>query len=155
MTQALCAEDGSLPQGLTVQNTYMELCSGSKNVTVVVRNSMAYPQTLRRKTPVVWAVAVSLVPEPPAQTSLMEALEEAQGWPWSKDEKSCLRSWIWVDWNLGLLSLWTLPGLSWPNTTMSPHWSLVNLAVPIQLNMWLKLLMIPHSKNDLDGFHHH
>ena len=42
MTQALCtATDGSLPQGLTVQNAYMELCSGSKNVTVVVRNSTA------------------------------------------------------------------------------------------------------------------
>ena len=56
MTQALCTEDGSLPQGLTVQNTYTELCSGSENVTVVVRNSMAYPQTLRKKTPVVRAV---------------------------------------------------------------------------------------------------
>ena len=42
MTQALHAEGGSLPQGLTVKNTYTELYSGSKNVTVVVRNSMAY-----------------------------------------------------------------------------------------------------------------
>ena len=58
MTQALCAKDGSLPQGLTVQNAYMELCSGSKNVTVVVRNSTAYPWTLRKKTPVARAVAV-------------------------------------------------------------------------------------------------
>ena len=47
MTQILCTEDGSLCQGLTVQNTYTELHSCSKNVTVVVRNSMAYPQTLR------------------------------------------------------------------------------------------------------------
>ena len=30
MTQALHVEDGSLPQGLMVKNTYMELCSGSK-----------------------------------------------------------------------------------------------------------------------------
>ena len=37
MTQALYMEDGSLPQGLMVQNAYTELCSGSKNVTVVVR----------------------------------------------------------------------------------------------------------------------
>ena len=43
MTQALHAEDGSLPQGLTVQKTYTKLCSGSKTVTVVVRNSMANP----------------------------------------------------------------------------------------------------------------
>ena len=52
ITQALHAEDGSLPQGLTVQNTYTELHDGSKNVTMVVRNNMAYPQTLRKKTPV-------------------------------------------------------------------------------------------------------
>ena len=49
MTQSLHVEDGSLPQGLTVQNAYMELHSGSKNVTVVVRNNTAYPQTLRRR----------------------------------------------------------------------------------------------------------
>ena len=59
MTQALSAEDGSLPQGLTVQNAYMELCSSSKNVTVVVRNSTGYPQTLRKKTPVARAVTVT------------------------------------------------------------------------------------------------
>ena len=43
MTQALHIEDGSLPQGLTVQTTYTELQGGSKNITVVVRNSIAYP----------------------------------------------------------------------------------------------------------------
>ena len=43
MTQALQAGDSSLPQGLTVQNTYMELRQGSKNAVMVVRNSMAYP----------------------------------------------------------------------------------------------------------------
>ena len=42
-----------------VQNAYKELCSGSKNVTVVARNSMAYPQTLRKKTPVARAVTVT------------------------------------------------------------------------------------------------
>ena len=69
MTQTLCAEGGSLLQGLTVQNAYTELSSGSKNVVVVVRNSMAYPQTLRKKTPVVRAVTVTQVPELPVQTS--------------------------------------------------------------------------------------
>ena len=39
MVQALQIEDGSLPQGLTVQNTYMELRQGSKKAVVVVRNS--------------------------------------------------------------------------------------------------------------------
>ena len=46
MVQALWTEDGSLPQGLTIQNTYTELRQGSKKAVVVVRNSMAYLQTL-------------------------------------------------------------------------------------------------------------
>ena len=79
MTQDLHIEDGSLPQGLTVQNAYIKLHDGSKNVTVAVRNSMAYPQTLRKKTPVARAVTATRVPEPPVQTGVMEALDEAHG----------------------------------------------------------------------------
>ena len=52
MTQALQAEDGSLPQGLTMQNVYMELKICSKNAVVVARNSTAYPQLLKKKTAV-------------------------------------------------------------------------------------------------------
>ena len=79
MTQALCSEDGLLPHGLTIQNAYTELHNGSKNVAVVVRNSMVYPQTLRKKTPVARAVAATWVPEPPMWTVVMEALDEVQG----------------------------------------------------------------------------
>ena len=50
LTQALPVEDGSLPQGLTVQNAYTELRKGSKNAVMVVRNSIAYSQTLKKKT---------------------------------------------------------------------------------------------------------
>ena len=46
MMQTLQTGDGSLPQDLTIQSTYMELRQGSKNAVMVVRNSMAYPQTL-------------------------------------------------------------------------------------------------------------
>ena len=46
MAQALWTEDGSLPQGLTVQNTYTELWQGSGKTVMVVRNSTAYLQTL-------------------------------------------------------------------------------------------------------------
>ena len=49
MTQALQTEDSSLPQGLAVQNVFTELRKVSKNAVVVVRNSMAYPQTLKKK----------------------------------------------------------------------------------------------------------
>ena len=76
MTQALCVEDGSLPQGLMVQNAYTELSSGSKIIAVVVRNSTAYPQTLRKKTPVAQAVNVTQIPELPMQIGLTKALEE-------------------------------------------------------------------------------
>ena len=51
MVQALQTEDGSLPQGLTVQNTYTELRQGSKKAVMVVRNSTAYSQTLWKKNP--------------------------------------------------------------------------------------------------------
>ena len=61
MTQALQAGDSSLLQGLTVQNTYTELRQGSKNAVMVVRNSMAYPQTLCKKTPVARAVVANHV----------------------------------------------------------------------------------------------
>ena len=50
MVQALQTEDGSLPQGLTVQNMYTELRQGSKKAIVVVRNSRAYLQTLQKRT---------------------------------------------------------------------------------------------------------
>ena len=45
MVQALRTEDGSLPQGLTVQNTHTKLRQGSKKAVVVVWNSTAYLQT--------------------------------------------------------------------------------------------------------------
>ena len=46
MVQALHAQDGTLPPGLTMQNTYTELKKSSKEVVVVVQNHTAYPQTL-------------------------------------------------------------------------------------------------------------
>ena len=63
MVQALYVQDGTLPPGLTVQNAYTELRKGSKKAVVVVQNSTAYPQTLRKKTPVVWAISVLPVSE--------------------------------------------------------------------------------------------
>ena len=72
MTQALQVEDGSLPQGLTIPHAYTELRTGSKNAIVMVRTSTAYPQTLKKKTPVAWAVAATTVSELPVTTQLLE-----------------------------------------------------------------------------------
>ena len=69
MVQALQTEDGSLLHGLTVQNMYTELRQGSKKAVVVVRNSMAYSQTLQKKTLVARAVAELPVSEPPKEVS--------------------------------------------------------------------------------------
>ena len=63
MTQALHAEEGSLPQGLMIQNTYTKMCNGSKSVPIMVRNGMAYPQTLKKKIQVVRVVAANWVSE--------------------------------------------------------------------------------------------
>ena len=79
MVQALQTEDGSLPQGLTVQNMYMELRWGSKKAVMVVRNSMAYSQVLQKKTPVAMAVAALLVPEPSMEVQLQKEGDEPKG----------------------------------------------------------------------------
>ena len=78
MTQALHADEGPLPQGLTIQNAYTEMCNGSQNVAIMVRNSTAYPQTLKMIS-VVRVVAANLVPEPQMWPGMVEALDEAQG----------------------------------------------------------------------------
>ena len=97
-TQALCVEDGSLPQGLMVQNAYTDLCSGSKNVAVVVRNSMAYSQTLEKEDPFGKGVEVTWIPELPIQISPTEASEEGHGHQMPRltvkqwQERSCLRN---------------------------------------------------------------
>ena len=70
IVQALCAQDGALPPGLTVQNTYTKLRKSSKKAVVVVWNNTAYPQTLQKKAPVARAVSALPVPEPPESKSL-------------------------------------------------------------------------------------
>ena len=67
MTQLLQTEDGSLPQGFTIQNAYTELQKGSKYLVMVVRNSTAYPQMLQKKASVTRAIAATMVPETPLE----------------------------------------------------------------------------------------
>ena len=63
MTHALCADEGPLPKGLMIQNTYTGMCNGSKDIAIVMRNSTSYPQTLKKKIPVVRVVASNWLPE--------------------------------------------------------------------------------------------
>ena len=100
LTQALQAKDGLLPQGLTMQNAYTELKTGSKNAVVVVRNSTAYPQTLQKKTAVAQAVAATMVPELPVMINLPHSLQapnltirQRQGRLFEELDLSGLKSW--------------------------------------------------------------
>ena len=70
MVEALYAQDGTLPPGLTMQNMYTELRKGSKKAVVMVQNNTAYPQTLQKKTPVARAMAIQPVPKTPEPGSL-------------------------------------------------------------------------------------
>ena len=72
MVQALHTQDGTLPLGLTVQNTYTELRKGGKRAVIVVQNNTAYLETLWKKTPVARAVPDLPVPEPPESESLQD-----------------------------------------------------------------------------------
>ena len=74
MVQASWTEDGSLPQGLTIQDRYMELRCGNKKAVMVVRNSTAYPQILWKKTLEARAVAVLPDPKPPMEVQLQEGV---------------------------------------------------------------------------------
>ena len=79
IVQALWTKDGSLPQGLTVQNMYTELRQGSKKAVMVVGNSTVYSQALWKKSLVARAVAVLPVPNPPKEVQLQDGEDEPQG----------------------------------------------------------------------------
>ena len=66
-----------MPQGLNMQNTYIELRQVSKKTVMVVRNNTAYSQTLQRKTLVARVVAASPVPKPPEGEQLLEGADES------------------------------------------------------------------------------
>ena len=77
MVQALQTQDGTLPPGLTIQNTYTKLRKGSKKAVVVVWNNTAYLQTLWKKTPVARVLAVLPVPKTPESEGLQEGTNES------------------------------------------------------------------------------
>ena len=84
MVQALYDQDGTLPPGLTMQNTYTKLRKGSKKAVVVVQNHTAYPQTLWKKMPVARAVPVQLLTKTPKPGSLLVPEEVCSDLPTPK-----------------------------------------------------------------------
>ena len=77
MVQALWTQDGTLPPGLTIQNTYTELRNGSKKAVVVIGNNTAYLQTLWKTTPVARAITALPVPKPPKSEGWQERTNES------------------------------------------------------------------------------
>ena len=122
MTQALWTEDGSIPQGPTIQNVYAELQKGSKNVVMVVRNSMTYPQMLRKKAPVTRAVAMTMVPETPLEIRVWEGEDGPQD-PHQPNLTTRQRQGKLFKLNLSRLNSWPLELAElltsfWPSTMM-------------------------------------
>ena len=98
MVQALRTQDGSLPQGLTIQNTYIELRRGSKKAVVVVWNNTAYLQTLQKKAPRASVVVALPVPEPPKVKNWKKRLVNSitlplLHWQLGKDMANYLKNW--------------------------------------------------------------
>ena len=139
MVQALQTKDGSLPQGLTVQNMYTELRWGSTKAVVVVRNSMAYSQILQKKTPVAREVVALPVHEPPMRVQLQEGVMSPMvpmppDWLLGKDMVNYSMNWLWVGWTLGPLNSQMPPASSMMNTMTCFCWIQQNWAVPTLRN---------------------
>ena len=117
MVQALRTEDGSLPLGLTIQNTYTELRKGSKKQLWWYRSIPPTHQTLKKKVPVARVVVASPVPEPPKGEKLEEKAGESHNSP---TPALTVRQRHGTH---GPQSWWMPLASSWPNTMMYSHWT--------------------------------
>ena len=126
MVQALYAQDGTLPPGLTMQNTYTEQRKGSKKAVVVVQNNTTYPQTLQKKTPVARAMAIQPVPKTPEPGSLQVQDEVCPGPQTPKLMIRQRHGRLFDELDLSSLALWApswqiKPAGSLPNITTYSH----------------------------------
>ena len=106
MVQSLHVQDGTLSPGLTMQNMYTEVRKGSKKAVVVVRNHTAYPQTLRKKTPVARMIPVQLVPGASEPDSLPDQKEVCPNQQTSKLMIRQRRGKLFDELDLSGLDLW-------------------------------------------------
>ena len=116
MVQALWTQDGSLPQGLAVQNTYTKLRKGSKKAVVVVWNNTTYPQTLQKKTPMARVVAALPVPEPPEGEKLQEKAGKSHDSHTPQLTVRQRHGKLFEELDFSSLDSWT------PNTMIGSHW---------------------------------
>ena len=126
MVQVLRIQDGTLPLGLTVQNTYTELRKGSTKAAVVAQNNTTYPQTLWKKTPVARAAATLPVPGPLKSKGLQERIGKSANFHTPRLMVRQRHGKLFDKLDLSGLDSWTLEltdaaASLWPNTTMCSH----------------------------------
>ena len=79
MTQATYLEDqANLPNEVYVVKTYTELCDGSRNVSVVLRNLIGKPVHLAARRPVARVVAANAVPDAAPSPEFLKELDELE-----------------------------------------------------------------------------
>ena len=79
MTQATYPEDGTnLPKGVYVVKTYTELCDGSRNVLVVLRNLTGKPVHLAAGRPLARVVAMNAILDATPSPEFLRKLDELE-----------------------------------------------------------------------------
>ena len=79
MTHGLGKNDGHQPQNLEVMNTYTVLKQGSKSVSVVLKNLMGQPVTVKKGAKIARCSAANTMPEWVIRPGTMEHLDEQLG----------------------------------------------------------------------------
>ena len=160
MVQALQTQDGTLPPGLTIQNTYTELRKGSKKAVVVVWNNTAYPLTLWKKAPVARAAAALPVPGPPESEGLQKGTDKSAYFhtPWLTVRQRHDK--LFDELDLGGLDSWT-PELADAACQLLAKYHNVFSLDPAELGCThsvehiIKVTDDTLLRNSLDEFHHH
>ena len=127
MVQALQTQDGTLPPGLTVQNTYTELRKGSKKAVVMVQNNTTYLQTLQKKTPVARVAVVLPVPGPPESEGLQEGTDKSADFHTPRWTVRQRHGKLFNELDLGGLDSWT------PELPDAACWLLAKYHNPVEL----------------------
>ena len=79
MTQAPeRGEEPCLPHGLSMVNTYTEMATGSRHITVVIKNQTGAPIIISKGTKVAWVVAANRVPPVEVSSGTLEKLDKMQ-----------------------------------------------------------------------------
>ena len=76
---ALSKGNSSLPHGLKVQDTYMDIRDGGKTVVFIIGNCTAHPITIKKGAPITQVEMASLVPSPLKHPGTEEAPEKELG----------------------------------------------------------------------------